>query len=342
MPIAKRRHFGRFCLALVFNFPSFLYQPASPGTLVLYRVRFVGLRSGYLIPGATCYHTGFRVTCPVHFFVGSMAEIDTVASRIGGSPVQFVDHLALTRIVQPWAGHQLWRPCRKAIKTSIFRGRHREGELRRDKRMTAKDHRVVSRGADLIEWTELRRFRAISPQVTQTIYRLNHVFWNCPAAQVHWRRLLDLWRCFGEFEDANIHVWVFAFWLPACPREAWAAAKTWLTANESNGVAQASFFAAANVLWRFVVASTTHSIWVERLCQMQNPTLLPEEHQARAVSSLRSTLARFRCSTDTPNADDAERAQARVRAALTDLFCTESCLRLCGVYFQIGLPAFFI
>ena len=110
MPIAKRRHFGRFCLTLVFNFPSFLYQPASPGTLVLYRVRFVGLRSGYLIPGATCYHTGFRVTCPVHFFVGSMAEIDTVASRIGGSPVQFVDHLALTRIVQPWAGHQQWIP----------------------------------------------------------------------------------------------------------------------------------------------------------------------------------------------------------------------------------------
>ena len=196
--------------------------------------------------------------------------------------------------------------------------------------MTAKDHRVVSRGAGLIEWTELRRIRAISPQITQSIYRLkcnsfplwnwsigdrscpnpecspgtyapiSHVFWSFPAAQVHWLRLLDLWRCFGEFEDANIHVWVFAFRLPACPREDWAAAKTWLSTNESTEVAQASVFAASNELWRFVVAPTTHLIWVDRLCQMQDPNLLPEEHQARAVSSLRSALVRFRRSTDPP------------------------------------------
>uniref|UniRef100_M4BC18 Uncharacterized protein n=1 Tax=Hyaloperonospora arabidopsidis (strain Emoy2) TaxID=559515 RepID=M4BC18_HYAAE len=264
------------------------------------------------------------------FGVGSRTECDTIANRIGGSPVQFVDHPALTRIVQPWVGYQRRRPCRKAIKTSIFRGRHREGELQRDKSMTAKDPRVVLRGADLIEWTELRWFRAISPQVTQTIYRLkcnsfplwnwsiwdrslpnpecspgtyalaSHVFWNCSAAQVHWRRLLDLWRCFGEFEDANIRVWVFPFRLLACPQTAWAAAKMWLTENESTEVVQASVFAAANDLWRFVVASTTHSIWVERLCQLQDPTLLPEEHHARAVSSLTSALARFRRSTDPP------------------------------------------
>uniref|UniRef100_M4BBN2 Uncharacterized protein n=1 Tax=Hyaloperonospora arabidopsidis (strain Emoy2) TaxID=559515 RepID=M4BBN2_HYAAE len=74
--------------------------------------------------------------------------------------------------------------------------------------------------------------------------------------------------------------------------------KTWLTTNESTEVAQASVVADVNELWRFVVASTTHSIWVERLCQMQDPTLLPKEHQAGAVSSLRSALARFRHSTD--------------------------------------------
>ena len=51
---------------------------------------------------------------------------------------------------------------------------------------------------------------------------------------------------------------------------------------------------------------------------MQDPTLLPEELQARAVSSLKSALARFRRSTDPPNADDAKTTQARVRGALTD------------------------
>uniref|UniRef100_M4C2P7 Uncharacterized protein n=1 Tax=Hyaloperonospora arabidopsidis (strain Emoy2) TaxID=559515 RepID=M4C2P7_HYAAE len=150
-----------------------------------------------------------------------------------------------------WAGHQQWRPCCKAIKTSIFRGRHREGELQRDKRVIAKDHRVVSRGADLIEWTELRRTKDISrwsrrqsivlrnrscpnPACSPGTYGpASHVFWNCPAAQVYWRRLLDL----------------------SCPRAVWAVAKTGLTAKESTKVAQASVFAAANELWRFVVAS---------------------------------------------------------------------------------------
>uniref|UniRef100_M4C1J3 RxLR effector candidate protein n=1 Tax=Hyaloperonospora arabidopsidis (strain Emoy2) TaxID=559515 RepID=M4C1J3_HYAAE len=308
--MAKRRHFGRFCLALVFNFPSFLYQPASPGTLVPLSGTDRQPHKWKLNP---------RGNMLSHWVSGHSSASHR---RFSGS---IRDHPAFTRIVQPWAGHQRWRPCRKAIKTSIFRGRHREGELQRDKHMTAKAHRVVSRGDDVIERTELRRFRAFSSQNWSigdrscpilecspgTYAPASQVFWNCSAAQVHWRRLLDLWRCFGEFEDANIHVWVFAFRLSACPRADWAAAKTWLTANESTEVAQVSVFAAANELWRFVVASTTHSIWVERLCQMQDQTLLPEEHQARTVSSSRSALARFRRSTDPPNADDAERAQTR-------------------------------
>ena len=259
LPVAKRQHFG--CLALALIFPSCLYQPASAGTLIPLsgKVRrphkwMLNLRGNMLSHWISGHLSDT-------FCIGSMAECDTIASRINSSPVQFVDHPALRHIVQPWAGHQRWRPCCKAIKTSVFRGRHHEGELQRDKCMTATDHRVVSHGADLIEWTELRWIRAISSQVMQTIYRLkcnsfplwnwsirdrscpnpeyspgtyasaSHVFWNCPAMQVHWRRLLDLRRVFGEFEDADIYVWVFAFRLPACPWEAWAAEKTRLTAN---------------------------------------------------------------------------------------------------------------
>uniref|UniRef100_M4BLK5 Uncharacterized protein n=1 Tax=Hyaloperonospora arabidopsidis (strain Emoy2) TaxID=559515 RepID=M4BLK5_HYAAE len=166
----------------------------------------------------------------------------------------------------PWAGHHRWRPCRKAIKTFIFRSRHREGDLQRDKRMSAKDHWVVSRGADLIEWAELRRFIAISTQA------------HTPRPAM----------CSGTVLQRNLS----AGSLGGC--------KKVLTTNESTEVAQTSIFAAANELWRFGVASTTQSIWVERLCQMQDPTLLLEEHQALAVSSLRSSLARFRRSTNPP------------------------------------------
>uniref|UniRef100_M4C1Q9 Uncharacterized protein n=1 Tax=Hyaloperonospora arabidopsidis (strain Emoy2) TaxID=559515 RepID=M4C1Q9_HYAAE len=232
MPMAKRRHFGRFCFALVFNFPSFLYQPASPGTLVPLSGTVRRPHKWMLNPRGNMLSHWVSGHFSGTFCVGSMEECDTIADRIGGSPVQFVDHPALTRIVQPWAGHQ----------QSPLTGIGLQGIGR-----APIQHALAADANEL-------------------------------AMQVHWRQLLDLWRCFGEFEDANIHVWVFTFRLPACPRAALAAATTWITANDSTEVAQASVFAAANELWCFVVASTTHSIWFERLCQMQDPTLLPEEH----------------------------------------------------------------
>ena len=105
MPVVKRRHFGRFCLVLVFNFPSFLYLPAPSGTLVPLSGSVRRPHKWMLNPRGNMRSHWVSGHLSGTFCVGSMAKCDTIASRLGGSPVLFVDHPALTRIVQRWAGH---------------------------------------------------------------------------------------------------------------------------------------------------------------------------------------------------------------------------------------------
>ena len=71
-------------------------------------------------------------------------------------------------------------------------------------------------------------------------------------------------------------------------------------------------------LWRFVVSITFHTIWLERLNRIGDPTMSEESHHAVAHSRLRRALLCFRNSTYQPGGGKWEYVLARVPLALAD------------------------
>ena len=208
--------------------------------------------------------------------------------------------------------------------------------------------RVISAGTGLVAWRDIRRIRATFPTEVQTLYRLksisfplwnwaandlscpntecdmktlaptSHVFWSCTSAQRRWAHLRSLWRCLGAFDEADMHVWVFAMELPGQPSAAWTAVQRSLAISVDRYKAKSAVFHAANELWRFVVSSSLHAIWIERLNRMRDPTLPEEMHISRATSHLRRALTRFRSSVYQPEGGDDGQILAQVRSALAD------------------------
>ena len=82
--------------------------------------------------------------------------------------------------------------------------------------------------------------------------------------------------------------------------------------------AQAAAFPVARELWRFVVSMTLHAIWAERLRRMKDSSISQEEHTARAKTSFRRSVRRFRGSTYQPDMGEDGRLFAQVRSALAD------------------------
>uniref|UniRef100_M4BUP4 Uncharacterized protein n=1 Tax=Hyaloperonospora arabidopsidis (strain Emoy2) TaxID=559515 RepID=M4BUP4_HYAAE len=74
------------------------------------------------------------------------------------------------------------------------------------------------------------------------------------------------------------NIWVFGMRLPGTPNLAWDAVQASLVAPKDISGLRAAIFPAANELWRFVVTSTLHGIWIERLRRMEFPSLPPEAH----------------------------------------------------------------
>ena len=204
----------------------------------------------------------------------------------------------------------------------------------------------------MIEWRDIRRTRASFPTNAQTLYRLksnsfplwnwathdlscpapecppaipamaSHVFWTCPSARQHWEYLLDRWRWLGTFQKADLHIWVFGLDLPGTPHNAWAVIQQSLDPGADLLKAQAAAFPAARELWSFVVSTTLHAIWVERLRRMDDSSLSQEVHTASAKTVFRRSVRRFRGSTYHTDMGEDGQLFAQVRLALPDtLLC---------------------
>ena len=114
------------------------------------------------------------------------------------------------------------------------------------------------------------------------------------------------------------NIWVFGMGLSGTPNLAWDAVQASLVAPKDISGLRAAIFPAANELWRFVVTSTLHGIWIESLRRMEFPSLPPEAHNASARTQLRRAITSFRNSTYQPGADDATNNLAYMRSALAD------------------------
>ena len=146
----------------------------------------------------------------------------------------------------------------------------------------------------------------------------SHVFWTCPSARRHWTYILDRWRGLGSFTATDLNVWVFGLDLPDIPHAAWNAIKQSFHPGKDDTKAQAAVFPNSRELWRFVVSTTLHAIWVERLRRMDDSSLPQEVHTARFHTLFRRAVSRFRGSTYHPDKGGAEQLFAQVRSALAD------------------------
>ena len=83
--------------------------------------------------------------------------------------------------------------------------------------------------------------------------------------------------------------------------------------------AKDAVFLAVRELWRFVVLTTLHAIWLERIRRMDDPSLTEETHIARAKTQFRRAITRFRGSVYQPDMNRDGDLFARVRSALEDI-----------------------
>ncbi|CAI5725704.1 unnamed protein product [Peronospora destructor] len=115
---------------------------------------------------------------------------------------------------------------------------------------------------------------APSPECPPAIPAMaNHVLWTCPSARRHWEYLLDWWRMIGDLKDADLNVWVFGMDITGIPSAAWDAIKHAIEPSLALSRAKDAVFQAAREQWRFVVSTTLHAIWTERLRRMEDSSL---------------------------------------------------------------------
>ena len=117
---------------------------------------------------------------------------------------------------------------------------------------------------------------------------------------------------------------MFGLDLPETPHNAWAVIQQSIDPGADLLKAQAAAFPGARELWRFVVSTTLHAIWVERLRRMDDSSLSQEVHTASAKTVFRRSVRRFRGSTYQPDMGEDGQLFARVRSALADtLICSD-------------------
>ena len=170
--MAKRRHFGSFCLDLFYNFPSLVYRDLEPGSLIVYSTKVHQFHDWLLASdGASLKHFDTGMECGVQP-VSSVMACDIAAFSASEVPVRFGAHLALTRTVHVLAGRRRWRPQRRKLKQLISRWRRAEGTRLLDERVAKTDFHVILEGTPLIAWRDIRRIRAFFPTNAQILYRL--------------------------------------------------------------------------------------------------------------------------------------------------------------------------
>ena len=104
--------------------------------------------------------------------VDTMVDCDQVASRALFAQVHCAAHPTMTRITQIWTGTCRWKPRAQALKKIASRLRHTAGIIERDQRSHNRNYALVTHSLELVLWRDIRRIRATSPYVSQTLYRL--------------------------------------------------------------------------------------------------------------------------------------------------------------------------
>lgn len=170
--MAKRRHFGSFCVALLYNFPTLLYRAIEPSALIA-TAPAVHLSHDWLLhhDGTMISHFDTGMNCGVQP-VSSMSDCDAAAATDSGTPVHFGAHPALTRVVQFWAGRRRWRPQRRKLKLTICQHRRAVGTRILSERGAKEDFQLISEGLPLITWRGIQQIRGSFPTNAQTLYRL--------------------------------------------------------------------------------------------------------------------------------------------------------------------------
>ena len=97
--MAKRRHFGSFCLALLYNFLAPVLRAINPGCLLAYLTKVYRYHDWTLnSKGTLLTHFDTGMECEVTP-VSLMSSCDIAVSRERGTPVHFGAHPALTHAV---------------------------------------------------------------------------------------------------------------------------------------------------------------------------------------------------------------------------------------------------
>ena len=214
--------------------------------------------------------------------------------------------------------------------------------------MTRQDFQVLSAGTDLIEWGTPRRIRATFASKAQMLYRLksnsfslwnwanndmscphlgcdrnifipsSHVFWSCPGAQRHWNHLFRCSSVSKNSDEAGLHLWVLEWSFLEHREQLGTRFRLFLGPIEDPSSAKDAIFPAGCELRRFVVASTLHAIWIERLRLTEDSTLSNDTHTTGARANVRRAITRLRNSTFQSDAGDEGIHIATARSALAN------------------------
>ena len=95
--MAKRRHFGNFCFALLYLFPAFVYRSVKSGMLIGYSKKVHQYPIGLLDRDGTLLSHFNTATSSEVALVSSMSACDTAESLNSKTSVHFGAHPRLTR-----------------------------------------------------------------------------------------------------------------------------------------------------------------------------------------------------------------------------------------------------
>ena len=104
--MAKRRHIGTFCLAVLYNLSALVYRSVESGALIAYSTKVHQYHDWLLdrdITSISHFATGIEGgVIPV----SSMSACDTTAWLDSETAVHFSAHPPLTRVAHLWAGRR--------------------------------------------------------------------------------------------------------------------------------------------------------------------------------------------------------------------------------------------
>jgi ribonuclease HI len=255
--------------------------------------------------------------------VKTINDCDMAASRdCNETRIRFHAHPKLTRMVQIWGGDDRWKPSRSRYYKYVSAWRARRGIAERDRVQPRELLSVesIQRGLQLLSWKEIHKIPGLTTYAAQTLYKLKanklslwnrkaqdltcphhqcnhlgptsiqHLFWECPGARTSWNRLRDLWSRLGLRLDSDPTVWLFSLDLPETPALAWVNLQEHLDHDGDSDSLMDQLHPVAQLLWRYMTATTIHGIWCARLRRMEDQPCSEQAQNAVAATALKNGL----------------------------------------------------